>query len=727
MKIITNPDKYLSKRLVNSFFEIGTINHVDKVMTGNGATTAFLTTPPEINKTKILIAPNKGVVINKREQYNDNANYSFVYKESDHIIYGSSFVVIVVDTFFLKLDLITQMVERGDVEAILVDEYHSMQQQSAFRPKLEMFIDKLEELKDLCKIATITATPTDFQEVTIRIDNINQCYAKTTVIEQHNDHKELIKTAKKLADANKKILLATNSAATICQFADKNKILKAHLIIGESLMGNITEKVIIKPDIESNIVVISSRGFEGVDILGPDYTIFFFENRRSPSTTFYISNLIQAINRTRDGAQRIYYGRVNNIKARPTLIDPGKVINLKETTEISFEKKQNKDHQAANKYLIFDQDNEIITANDWLYGLEMETIKYDEGLREFREYLNDRKIKIIDMNKETPNPIGAPRIRNAEYFLMENQQLIEEQGLFGDDYRLQAYYYEDLKTPQRDLVKYMRRKNYNGQFVPNERLMRLKEIISDPEVFRNIVEKATKLQKRYYFQVKFKNKPDVAATEFDNFVKNVNKNILHFMFSLANDTIRFKKEIVGSRDFNVLVRLGEAVLKYISEDVFNLQMDIFDIKNAYPRILYALAGEQLKDDFYGSDKKNKVKINVMLNDKWHKNDSNMKPAHLKATAIRDFKKLNFLPNVIEYYMENFYTRKHKDGVYNTFAKHEKKIINSALQILINDADENEKPFLGYGRRHDSLVFFNYTGHQKILTSLEYLGQNGWFK
>ena len=270
MKIITNPDKYLSKRLVNSFFEIGTINHVDKVMTGNVATTAFLTTPPEINKTKILIAPNKGVVINKREQYNDNANYSFVYKESDHIIYGSSFVVIVVDTFFLKLDLITQMVERGDVEAILVDEYHSIQQQSAFRPKLEMFIDKLEELKHLCKIATITATPTYFQDVTIRIDNINKCYAKTTTIEQHNDHKELIKTAKKLADANKKILLATNSAATICQFADKNKILKAHLIIGESLMGNITEKVIIKPDIESNIVVISSRGFEGVDILGPD-------------------------------------------------------------------------------------------------------------------------------------------------------------------------------------------------------------------------------------------------------------------------------------------------------------------------------------------------------------------------------------------------------------------------------------------------------------------------
>ena len=93
MRVVNNPDKYLSKDLVESFFELGKINHVDKTLCGNGATTAFLNTWPKSNKTKILIAPNKGVVVNKQQQY--SGSYSFIYQESDDIIYGSSFVIIV--------------------------------------------------------------------------------------------------------------------------------------------------------------------------------------------------------------------------------------------------------------------------------------------------------------------------------------------------------------------------------------------------------------------------------------------------------------------------------------------------------------------------------------------------------------------------------------------------------------------------------------------------------
>jgi hypothetical protein len=70
--ILHNPNKYLSANIVNSCFETGVHNLVDKQITGNGFTTAFLQTKPTKDfQSNIIIAPNRQVILEKKRKYDE--------------------------------------------------------------------------------------------------------------------------------------------------------------------------------------------------------------------------------------------------------------------------------------------------------------------------------------------------------------------------------------------------------------------------------------------------------------------------------------------------------------------------------------------------------------------------------------------------------------------------------------------------------------------------------
>ncbi len=103
-KILQNSRKYLEPSIVQECFLKGEINHVDKQVCGNGFSTSFLSLSPEPNKVNIIIAPNKAVLIEKRDAFfNQSLNVlnrvKFFFKESTDVNFNDA------DVCFLLLIL----------------------------------------------------------------------------------------------------------------------------------------------------------------------------------------------------------------------------------------------------------------------------------------------------------------------------------------------------------------------------------------------------------------------------------------------------------------------------------------------------------------------------------------------------------------------------------------------------------------------------------------------
>ena len=730
---LLSKERRLTPEIVAGCFDPGKHNFIDKQMCGNGFSTSFLKMKPSPGKQNIMIAPNKAVVIDKENQYKadpehfNNNRITFVYQEATNRDWkDAEIIVFVADSFLNDFGRKNwNNIWTNDIEKLLIDESHSVEIQSLFRYNLRLLNYTIDKYFKATSVASVTATPNKYSKVTHKIINT---HLKPVSIHHCNNIENTIARAKESIRNDRKVVLCSNSAALLSEFTTDNK-LNAKFQIGESLMRSMVGRAEILAEpmegLFDELIILSSRGFEGYDINGEGYDVYFFEDRSREHETFFISNLYQAINRTRDGAEYVEYAVAYRATKRP-LISKTRVLKFLKSDKLSNEKKLGKTYKEFNDYYIANylEDGEIeLFFNSVKYNLEREKVEFDDGFADFEGFLKDRQITIIPLeganrrlNKR--KPINNTIIKN----LLTNEILIKDRDLFGDDFFLKV---EKLEPSKRTLLKdkyietietFLMYKNFDGTYEMTGRQRRALEILSvDPAHY---VKKLTKSYNEYYIKKLGYKK---SADKRERFKNTAETYFFMLVQMFVNDKITVPKNIVAHRDYNMISLINLEVTK-IMADEFVVELHEVDIKSCFSRILYALCNLGLPGDYYGEDKKNKLKINQYLNMCWYDCESSTPKKLQKLKAKQRLESVKIDPVVIDFILENFFETIYPGDLFNLLAWHEKRIIGLIKSLISADNDFLE----GKITRHDSLILFGKITNISELNSFVYLGQTGWF-
>ena len=741
-KIIQNNCRFLTPALINQCFFRDKITHVDKQVCGNGFSTSFLKLTPAKGEINIMIAPNKGVLIEKHKLYLEGNietenRIKFFYKESkDSDFENADVLVFVADSFLLMNDKTKEIAHK--IDKVLLDEFHSIEQDSSFRFVLVDFIGKV---KNICKsintsIVTVTATPNLFSKVDILINN-KEIKENNIVLSQ--DREKSLKAIKTRLKKKENVLVATNSASALYNLRNYKNIIEANFIMGESLFRSLSKKIVLKQNSESNLTIISAKGFEGIDNYYKNASVYFLEDRGNNFETFYISNLYQAFNRVRNGASYIEYNRLDLSNKRK---DEFKDINTDVTSFIdakldhkgngfSTENKQTQKYKKYHSFVIFEQDSNgifSIKRNDVSINLYKEKILYDKPFPapEFEEFLKIRKINVLDI-KEVTN--RSKRMKTREQIIIDNlyknSKLIDELDLFGSDYSLRITDLIDhTKTLGNDirfkylkvLKTYLIEKNYKKERVQKERENIAIELLSNEEKFNDLVSNVTK-----EYNTRSIDKYGVKASRIyrEAFKTKSNNEVCKFILTFVNENIYTAPKWIANRNYNLLTTIGINEIKIIGK-VFDTSIYELDIRNCFPRLLYAINGLELPINFYGENKKNKLNINIFLNNFFYDDSKKTEKKIQRNNAIVKFRKFGFDETIIKYLIDNYFEPKFRGDLFNQLSFYEKKII-SKLKEELKSTDNN-----GVIRRHDSLIIFNNKTDLTFLNSYEYMNVKGWF-
>ncbi len=702
---------------LDEVFEVGKHNLVDKVLCGNSFTTAFLNSDFHSEKVIVMLAPNRSVVLDKEKQigtYKNGKLYSYHYKGSSSVNMNADVYVMVIDSF---LEVIKDF-ERNKhkIARILVDECHTVDIQSSFRRKLIGFNNVLEPFLEHSAIVSVSATPNLFDKVTHRIVNNN---SKPITINVTHSYLDSIRIKKLIANGEK-VVVFTNNKNIIYHLKDKNKTIKCELIIGETLKRSVYEIVNIQPG--DNLKIISSTGFEGIDIIGEGWNVFFFEHRSNKEQTFCQANRYQAFNRTRSGAKYCELCFIKRGTPRRKIKSISQLERFVNRTDISIEQKQKKKYKDYPPYLIFKYSDSIgsVSVNHTAINLHDETLISDNEVFTDK-FKKDRNITVVNLNEKQ---VSIPRTRIKDDYkiaILKGQKYLPK-GLYGEDYTLPIYAYKNsfgrisMDRYIKELETYLRRKNHDGSYVnTHQEDVTLELFKSDPNTdllgrLASGVEKANRMHNNKNLS---RRKARINSDEFKKIAKEITLSICQ---SFTNEKIRTPSRFVVHRDYNNFTLLSNDAIKEIAER-YGVKFDVIEISNSSLRIVYAICGIELPTEF-----KNPNDAGAFLNYFFYDESKDSSKAMQKYNTRIKFRKLGFDERVIEYLMNNFFDGKFKGNLFNLLAFHEKKLINK-LKFEFKD-DEN----IGMVRKHNSLLVFNKTDKNVNLPDdIEYLNQRNWFK
>jgi hypothetical protein len=743
MNKLYNDNRFLLPSLVEKCFYKNKITSVDKQVCGNGFSTSFFKLNPKLNHKNILIAPNKAVIIDKHQAYinggiNTNNRVKFFYKESlDTNFNDADLLVFVADSFLAMKEKLKGI--QNSIDLVLIDEIHSTEIQSLFRKKLVEFTDKV---KSICNnintsIVTVTASPNLYSEVDIFIENN---FINDSNINISKDREDALKRIVAAIKSKKNVVVFSNSNTLIYKLRNYKNELEANFIMGENLTRGLSELVKIIPNENSNLTIVSSRGFEGFDINYKDAEVYFLEDRSNVFETFFISNLYQAINRVRSGAAYIEYNRLelsNKRKVDFKNIDI-EVESFINDSSISITEKQKKEYSKFHSFVIFNQDDKgvyTLKVNQVAINLFKETLLFDNGInsKEFEPFLENRKIKLnflSDVNNRISKKVkGKIKERN----LLSNADLLEGLNLFGDDYILEnrdlysVMYgqrtFENRSLYLKHLQTYLRRKNYNGLRTNTKRELIALDLLENESKFYKLVSDVT----RAYDNRSIDKYGLKGSQEYRLKFRNTSFNIVcKFIMMFANNRISLPSKWVANRDYNLLTDVGISEIDLISR-MFDVKALEIDINTCFPRVLYALNGLELPSNFYGENKRNKLNINVFLNNFFYDNEKKTSKKLQRNNAILKFRNLGFNEIVIKYLIDNFFECGFRGDLFAKLSFYEKKIISEIKNCVI-DLSKNSSYKINDGiiRRHDSVIIFNNRIELDFLNEFEYLGVKGWF-
>ena len=724
-----NPYRYIASETLEKCFTKGVHNKVDKVVTGNGFSTAFLMAIPKPGMVNIMIAPNKAVVIDKQSavryyKIETDNRIGFFYKEGlDQITGEYDVLVFVTDSFRLYASYLSKIQDR--INWILIDEQHSVEIQSVRRSLLRDFETYVERyLTKSSSIVSVTASPNYFSKPDIQI--INAIIPPQTIHVTPNRNKSIERAISDI-NSGKRVVIATNDVYVLYRLKNRKRELRANFIVGESFLRSAVAAFTVIHDPDSDLVILSSRGFEGFDIPGEGWKVYFFEDRGRPHETFYISNLYQAINRTRAGAIYIEYSIRRPSEVRPRKVTESEIDTFINDQSISIETKQTKRFAKYHPYVIFNEDvfGQFTIKKD-VIGIQLmeECLLYDNGFDDFEEFLSKRNITLVQI-KEKKEPVKQSKIRMKikKKNLAFNIKFIEQHNLFGDDFKLIVQPLEDLDAYRKNLIQFLIRKRYDTPELGHARELTKREAIalrlfSYPKEFDALLMKVTKA----YNKRSINKYGKTASKKFrDDFKKSGARKVAQFIQAFTNHRVSFPPHWSAHRNYTLLTQIGVGEIEIIA-DAFGLTIQEIDLKSAFPRILYALVNETLPADFYGSNKENKIAINKALNSFYYNKN---KPSDLwqqQSNAKRMLTKLGLNPKVIDYLMDRFFEVDHKGKLFHFLSFHEKKAIKELRERIEGFSH------IGAHRRHDSLILIidDEVNDLTELNDFRYLGVDGWF-
>jgi hypothetical protein len=726
-KLLQNTSKYISQGILEKCFEFGKHNFVDKVICGNGFSTAFLKSPVKVGKKSIIIVPNLAVIHSKKLAYNngeiDSSNtITFHHQDStDTISKGGDIMMFVADSFIVQLKKLIDMAEIGAIDKILIDEAHTIEQGSSYRRKLRDFNSKIEPFKPFTSVVSVTATPNMANQVDIRIVN---ALIKPIIIHYTNNKVKSLNRLKQSIKNGLKVYIATNDWNIIYHLRNsRTREVEANFMIGESMFRSLADKIKIIHNPESNLVIGSSRSFEGMDLLGKDWLVYFFESRDRDFETFYISNLYQAFNRPRQGTKYIEYCRTVSRNERQKKINEVSVDKFINDRSKSTEKKMKTENKDYYPFVIFECNNQTgfwnIKKDKTAINLLTEAREYDKGFESFKDFLKQRKVTVKALN-EAPVQIGYPKIKEKIKIinLYSNRELITEKDLFGDDYKLSYKYCNKPIDFYKTLENYFRNKNYDGEYKQTEMEKTGVKLISDNEQIKKLVKSAISRYNEKHKNNSNKNGERDKRREL--FKKHIENKIRRLVMLLMNNRIKEHYTISGNRQYSNIVQCSSFLIEEVCQ-LMGITFTQVDIKTCNCRIIYALNGLELPDNFYGEDKKNKKVINTYLNNFFYNPDKKSSKEQQKYDAKRRLSELGFHEKVINWLIKNYFDPNYRSDLFNLMTWHEKQIIFQVKDSLFSELNK------GSIRKHDELMLFDNTQDLTHLNHYKYLGLNGWFE
>tara|TARA_R110001606_G_scaffold94597_1_gene209640 strand:- start:118 stop:2445 length:2328 start_codon:yes stop_codon:yes gene_type:complete len=750
IKEISYTDKYLPATVVNECFEDATYNFVDKQHTGNGFTTGFLKLPPT-NKfqSNIIIVPNREVVKSKKKNYDETVfnptTIGFFYGdvESDKLQWGKFDVMMfVVDSFLNYIDAIKSNID--SVDKILIDEAHSILIQSTFRNKLVGFTELIQKEFKSKAIVSVTATPMLFTDVTIKLvkDVVEQ---RTIYISQHQQN-----TLNRLQDSLKKgnnCIIATQDARLIKKLADSKNKLTANIKVGVTLFQKIVETVDLTVSEDAQLTIISSAGFEGFDVDNNINDVFIFEDRAFDYQTFYSQNITQIIGRSRKGTARIEWCRLSNL-SRTEMLSKEVMIKKAKSKKISFEKKMtDKNYKFIPKYFDYNRDVDFglitkLILNEVKYNLDAELNDADlQGLRIYNDFFKERGFTLEHLNdgSRRMNLRGSSH-KIAFETVKLNEDVVIKNELFSD-VRVNLYAKENHDDYIKAFEVFLRRKYwYADKLVWKMTVAELYDFnidalethLNEMQAYNIILdEENIDLYLKDVLKVAIQRKKELLNRKSEAFkrweadiIYNLKDRYVRLVMAISQKNIKLPKKERNSRDYNLLTEVSMDLIKLIT-DAFDKEMVEVDIVSCNPRIIYAYCGLKLPGNFYGENKKNKKRINTLLNKLSvdFPEEAKICATSYKAERKRELKALGFNEIVIEFLFEKFWERD-KGALFEFCSYHEMRIIEKLQNELKTLSD-----YGSYLRRHDSIISFRALSEEQkcFISSFEYLNEKGWFK
>ncbi len=755
-KIIEYNTKYLSPDIVQSCYQKGKHNLVDKLITGNGFTTGSLKLPTVKGQTDFIIVPNKKVVSSKQQSYqaelSNDKRIGFIYGDasSDSLDFDKfDVIMMVIDSFLLLEAKIRENISK--VGRVLLDEVHSRYIQSTFRPKLVGFNKLIADMFSDKAVVSVTATPMLFQEPTIQL--------KPTEIEERiinisYQQKNTVKRLKERLANNEKCVVALQNARILKELVNKDGVLRANFKTGRTLFESILETAKVEVVNDSNLVIISSAGFEGFDITDGKYNIFVFEDRAFDFQTFFTENVYQVMGRPRQGTLYIEWNRISN-RDRGTLPSLEEVKKKAASTNKSNEKKlTDKNTPYLKKYctsIIENNSTGIITeleVDTELYNIDKELYESDTiGLSIYDKFFEDRGIKInllndgdSRLNKSTSS--HKTKHRNV----LKNKEIVLEGGYFADPFldlspKNAKTYQTVLNQYVSAYKRYLRRKYWDTPYLAwDERVT--DEDVKDSDKFRRellclqILEDENQVKEGVKFVVKghkSRKRDELGkdSKEYKQFCEEVEEKTSNIyprlLMAISQGKVVIPKKTRNARDFNLLTECSMEMIESVAE-LFNVQVTETDIISCNLRILYAINGLSLPNNIYGENKKNKKKINKLLNHISIKfaEDYKTDTDDWKTNRTADLRKYGIDEKVIKYIMDNHFNN-FKDSLYNLCINHEERIINKLMSRLIELANAGGYD-VRFVRRHDSIISFGcwQESFDKALDQFTYQDIKGWF-
>ena len=775
MKTLINNNRYLNDTIVKQCFVKGQITHVDKQACGNGFTTATFSMSPTQGHTTVVIMPHRAGVIGKHTKYKntegeERANnfgtnsVRFFYDGSSDLGFDDADVLVfVADSFLNKAK--AGAFDDLKIDKVLLDEYHSIEKDSSYRPNLRKLLSKISQVfssqRDVA-ITTVTASPFPLSETNIRIENtlLEPCEIQLRV-----NLPDVVKEMRELIKKDEEVIIFTNDTRVpYMVLYSKNKKAKetpVNWIVGERFEMSTCELLKFKQDADSKITVCSSTGFEAQDIDYKNANVFFIEDFAKPWQTFSLPNLYQAINRPRAGAKSITYVRLLNDK--PLAEIPIDLDRFIERTDMPVEKKMKEEYKEYHPYVFFEPQGMSFSIEKNQVAVNMRTDLLDwacdntflvNPIGIMKDWLEDRKITFIlpsrsERKKRKLTRIAEDvKIANLKY----NQEHIKERDFFGSSYAFDLGYklaaIKEAETADDKIaifknrfLDYLRRKDYDGTYKRSEGDVKVFEWLKSPNEREYFIDKIVS----EYASTSIEKHGEKASREHRRaFKKNHLDFVIQLLTRMAKKFVTIKKKEVGNRDYNITTPVNISAVNNVA-DMMEMYSYEVDIPSCNPRILWGLCGLELPKNFYGENKENKLMINTVLNtltyshpekakrDKgvvWHKADCPVGFSDFKKNKIKRMKALNFPTQVIEYCVNRYFDAGFTGKFAYDMAYHEKQIVSSAIDIVQRCNID------GYIRRHDSVIILNYKANRpnkgeefwniEKLNDVEYFSQKGWF-